>query len=121
MIILDTNVVIYFLQGVSEVVKWFDKQRKKEHFAISTMSVVELLGYTKATAQEIFLIERWLKTILVVDVDMAIAREAAYTRQQYGLTAIDSVVVATAIVLNGKLATRDKDCARVKEVKVLKV
>lgn len=48
MIVLDTNIVIYYLQGVEEVADWIEnKIAKGETLVISTLSVVELLSYKK--------------------------------------------------------------------------
>lgn len=121
MIVLDTNIVILFVQGDEEIVRWVNRQRKNsELFGISTMSVVELLGFPRISPEEIMRIEQWLKALYVVDVDTSIAREAAQLRREFRLSAIDAVIAATAVIMRATLATRDVQLKRIRDIEVVK-
>lgn len=120
MILLDTNIIIYYLKSGADVVKWLDKKREDEEtFAISTLSIVELLSFPNITSTELFLIERWLNTILVIDLDASIAREAARLRRLYKLNTADSIVAATAAILNSPLASRDGGFKKISDIELL--
>ncbi len=120
MIVLDTNVVILYINDDAKIVSWINRQRAKgESFSVSTITVVELLGFPKITIQEMLLIELWLKRVLVVDVDLSVAREAARIRRELKLTSSDSVIAATAVLLKSPVATRDISFKKVRDVNVL--
>lgn len=121
MIVLDTNIVIQYLQGKSEVTHWLDGLRNHgEHFAISATTVLELLAFPKINDSEIWAVEQWLPSVLIVDVDLPLAREAARLRRQFKLNAIDAIIAATAVLLNSSLATQDLGFKKVRNIKVVK-
>lgn len=120
MFVLDTNIIIYYLQGNSEVASFIDAKRAQgEQFTVSAMSVVELFSYPQITAEEIYMIERWLKTVLVVEADMVIAREAARLRRSYNTTTVDSLIAATALLFHADLITNDEAFYKIKDIKVI--
>ncbi|MFA4845043.1 MAG: PIN domain-containing protein [Patescibacteria group bacterium] len=121
MVVLDTNIVILYLEKETKITDWVDRcLAKNEQFAISSMTVVELLGYQEISIEEIFRIERWLHGVLVIDVDINIAREAARLRRGKQLTTTDAVIVATAAALNASLVTRDARLSKVRGIKVIR-
>ena len=119
MIVLDTNVIIDYGRGERRVVAWVDAQRKKNRFAISTITVTELLGYPNITTEEIFRLEVWLRAVVIASVDVSIARSAAQIRRDTNLTTTDSIIAATALLLNADLATQDKDLKRIKQIRII--
>ncbi|MBI4592333.1 type II toxin-antitoxin system VapC family toxin [Candidatus Uhrbacteria bacterium] len=120
MIVLDTNVVISYINDDAAIVSWINRQRAMgESFSVSTITVVELLGFPKITPQEILMIELWLKQVLVVDVDFSVAREAARVRREMKLTTSDSVIAATAVLLRSPVVTRDIAFKKIRDIKVL--
>ncbi|SRR3990167_1891723 len=122
MIILDTNIVIYYLQGDSFVSDWLENSiAKGETFGLSTLSVVELLGYKKLPQTEKFVIQQLLQTIMIIDVDIIIAHTAAELRQQYNLRTVDSVIAATAKVLSARLVSRDRSFRRISSIQLLMI
>ncbi len=120
MMLLDTNIVILYIKGDAAVTVWIDRQReRKQTFALSSLSVVELLGYPDILPQEAFLIERWLKTFLMIDLDLSVSREAAKIRRTYRMTTSDSIIAATARLLDIPLVTKDRDFKKIKSITVL--
>lgn len=108
MLVLDTNILIYYLKDDARIGRWLETMvLKGERFAASTITVTELLGFTKITDEQTFLIEQILRTLLLVDVDVAVAREAARLRRTYTLKTVDSIIAATALLLRAPLVTRD--------------
>ncbi len=120
MFILDTNILILYFQGDVAVQKWLDKQRARyESLAISTLSVVELLSYPKMSSQEKTFIELLIRQLIVIDVDMTIARTAATLRSETNLKTIDSVIAGTALAFHAALITRDRAFLKLKKLIVI--
>lgn len=120
MIVLDTNVVILFIKRDTLTVEWINSQRSKgQRFCVSTITVVELLGFRNISEEEIFLVESWLQYVLVLDVDGSIAREAARIRREMKLTTTDSVIAATAVLLKSPVATRDIAFKKIRDIEVI--
>lgn len=120
MIILDTNIVILYLQGENDICQWIDDCLSKgKKFAISSITVVELMSYPKISLAEIFQIEQWLHAVLVVNIDTSIAREAARLRRVKAITTTDAVIAATAILFKVSLATRDKRLSKMRDLNVV--
>ncbi|HLD20668.1 MAG TPA: PIN domain-containing protein [Patescibacteria group bacterium] len=121
MIVLDTNVVILYINDDATIVSWINRQRAMgESFSVSTITVVELLGFPKIIPQEVLMIELWLKRVLVVDVDLSVAREAARIRRELKLTMSDSVIAATAVLLKSPVATRDVVFKKIRDISVIR-
>ena len=120
MIVLDTNVVILFIKRDPVTVEWINRQRSKgQRFCVSTITVVELLGFRNISDEEIFQVESWLQYVLVLDVDGSIAREAARIRREMRLTTSDSVIAATAVLLKVPVATRDIAFKKIRDIEVI--
>ncbi|MEK7083705.1 MAG: PIN domain-containing protein, partial [Patescibacteria group bacterium] len=59
------------------------------------------------------------RTILIVDVDFSIAREAARIRREQKLKTIDSVIAATAVILHAPLVSRDMVFKHIRDIEVI--
>ena len=119
MILIDTNIIIYYLKGHEVISDWLEMQiAKGETLAISTLSVVELLGFKNITSTEQTAINRLLQTIIIVDVDIIIAHEAVRVRQQHNVGTVDAVIAATAKILAAELVTNDKNFRKVLGIRV---
>lgn len=119
MMVLDTNIIILYMNGEESIVEWINRHRSiGERFVISPISVVELLSFPRIKEEEIFRIEQWLQFVLLIDIDLSIAREAAQMRRECRLTTTDSIIAATAYLLHAPLITRDLKLKRVKQIQV---
>lgn len=121
MIVLDTNIVIGYIAGGDMVLgKWLETQTERgEQFALSAVSVVELLGFAKITELERSAIAFWMQRTRIIAVDHSLAIIASNLRRDLRLSTTDSIIAATAVVLDASLATRDKDLKRVRAIKVI--
>jgi predicted nucleic acid-binding protein len=90
-----------------------------EQFAISAMTVTELLSFPRITLEESFLIERWMRSLVIADVDVSIARYAAGLRREHRITTVDGVIAATTHILNAKLVTNDQKLLRLKKIETV--
>jgi predicted nucleic acid-binding protein len=120
---LDTNAIIYYLKNEP---KAFPVLRKifglEVPIFISTISLIELLGYPELNEFERSAIETLIQSLNIVPVDLTIARLAAKLRHLYSLKVPDSAIAATALFTGTTLVTRNiKDFKKIPNLKLLKI
>lgn len=121
--VLDTNALVYYLEGEGAVVQRLEEFRAAhETIAISAIVEVELLSYTRLTRAERKRIETFLTTLVSIPLDSSVARVAATFRSQYRLKLADAVIAATAFLRDAPLVTRNvRDFAKVQEIWVERI
>jgi len=98
-----------------------DEIRKNRERYISSIVVHEVYRLTlvkegrETAALRTHLLEKDFK---IVDVDKAIAESSAELRQKYGISMADSMIAATAQLLNATCLSDDPHLGLVKEIKV---
>ncbi|OGZ97901.1 MAG: hypothetical protein A3G49_01025 [Candidatus Sungbacteria bacterium RIFCSPLOWO2_12_FULL_41_11] len=108
MYVLDTNAIIYFLKGDTDVSVFFrDIFQKDVPIYISAVTEVELFSFQPLSQKEIENIEEVLKTLVTIPVDSRLARLAGFLRRQHRLKIPDSVIAATALLTGSTLITRN--------------
>ena len=100
--VLDTNTIIWLLKSET-IPEIFDSV---ELFA-SIISRIELLSKPDITPEDEREIQNFLSAITVVGIDSSIESKAIDLRRSRKLKLPDSIIAATAIVLNATLLTRD--------------
>lgn len=124
MIVLDTNVLIYYFQDKPKVVSQLNAWRKKRiKFLISSISEVEILAYPKITKVEINKIKRFLRAELEsIPLGSILAHKAAEFKRKYKTKIADSIIAAVAYKTKSTLATRNiKDFQKIKEINLVKI
>ena len=106
-VVLDTDILIDHLRGFTKAkifLALYDEQSISG--IISTLTVMELLS-GKSASEDIkrIKIEKLLSLFKTVDVTFSIAEKAGELRRKYSTNPIDSIIAATAISYNLKLAT----------------
>lgn len=122
MYLLDTNILIYFLQGNRHIIDVLN-DLCQDQFSISVISRLELLvGLDKDTKTKREL-ELTLDECKNIPVDTAIATAAAdlFHSLKSKLKFKDLVIAATAEKNGYTVITCDKDFKKLKDVKVLLV
>jgi tRNA(fMet)-specific endonuclease VapC len=115
MYLLDTDTVIYALNGVPSVVRAMD-ERRRDAKAISVITYGELVyGATKSArpVENLAKVRRFAELIAVVDVSRAIMETFGALKSKLGtagksLDDFDVVIAATALVLNYRLVTNNE-------------
>ncbi|HEY4526624.1 MAG TPA: PIN domain-containing protein [Candidatus Paceibacterota bacterium] len=106
---LDSNIIIDYLNGDKHVGSQIDSWRKSGRVLfISHISVIETLSLGTLSPAQIEHIKIFLDDFIVLSLDMHISLAAAKLRREHSLALADSIIVASAIVNNLPLATRDK-------------
>lgn len=105
-ILLDTNVIIYFVHGLAQGKPLFDAlQTERVNFGISVVSETELLAKLQLDPQEQIAIEECVDQLAKVEVNSYIARVAASYRRTHQVALADAFIAATAKYLDLPLWT----------------
>jgi len=100
--LFDTNILIDYLNGVSEAKTELARYERK---AISTITWMEVLVGT--TSDDESVIRSWLNAFEVVALDTAIANRAVEIRKQRRIRLPDAIVWASAQVHSYLLVSRN--------------
>lgn len=107
-LLVDTNIVLYALQGDMALARLIDGQ----DLYISFITRIELLSYPKIDAPSIELIENFLVQVPVVESNPVINADAILLRRSSGLEVPDAIIAASARFLGVRFMTADKDFKR---------
>ena len=115
MYLLDSNIIIDFLNGDKKIGDWMNKEKSTSGlflFAISTVVRIEVLSDKKLTEKQAIELEKFLDTFDSLSISDEIARLAATLRREKVLTLGDAIIAATAIIRKRTLVTRDRSFAK---------
>jgi predicted nucleic acid-binding protein len=103
--VLDTNILIDLLNGVTEA---NNEVGRYSHVAISRISWIEVLTGVRDDEDQ-NRVESLLAFFEMIELDEAVSRRAIDLRKQYRLKVPDAVVFASAKLRDSILVTRDLD------------
>lgn len=103
-IILDSNIVIYSVKPEYEHIR---KTLIDFDCIISKISIVEVLGYHLLTEQEKLKFETLINLFEHYDIDDKIIQKSTELRQAKKMSLGDAIILATAIIYNLPLMTRN--------------
>ena len=112
MILLDSNVILYFLAGKLAAAL------PTTGVAISCISQIELFSYPSLSPEEEKSLHTFFSSTEFVGVDQAVTTQAAAIRRLTKLKVPDSIVAATAITREYELWTHDKQFSTVPGLRV---
>src|SRR5690606_17757826 len=95
-ILLDTNVVLYFLNGDETLAGFFEDK----DLYVSVITEMELLSYKGISDEETTHVEGFLSECNIVNIDISVKAEAVRIRRKYGNKLPDSIIAATASVMD---------------------
>jgi len=108
--LLDSNIVLGIVKGYSEssaILQGIELYQ----CAYSSVTRMELLGYTGITAHEIKIITSLLNHLALIQIDSLIENRTIAIKQQHKIKLPDAIILATALVNRLKLLTLDKRLA----------
>lgn len=106
--VLDTNAVLYLLGG-----KIISTDIPDGEFFVSIITELELLSYPLLSNSEEQTVKKFLNEITVIELSKELKEESISLRKKYSLKLPDSIIAATALILNASLITRDKRLTKV--------
>ncbi len=110
LILLDTNIVLYFLGG-----RLVNPLPSGQYF-ISVITEIELFSYPSLTLEEETQIIDFLNKITIIGIDSNIKNLTIAFRKQYKLRLPDAIIAATAKSLNATLFTNDVRLVNLTEI-----
>ena len=113
LILADTNVIIYMLEGDETIARLFDDNE----IAISFITELELLTGKAYTLAQSKLINITINKCHVYNYDKFIKASCMSLRAKYSLKLPDSIIAATAHAYHLPLFTSDKSFAKLIEIK----
>ena len=113
--IIDTNILIYILQGNPKV-RYFTQE---EGLGVSCITQMEVLGKYQISTFEEQIIDRFLNRFYIFEIDAQIKQLAINIKQQKRMKLPDAIIAATAIKNKIVLVTADKDFEKVPNLELL--
>jgi len=113
--LLDTNAVLYILNGDEALAELLNGQK----LYISIISEMELLSYKNITAKERQQIKNFLTDFVIVNIDDEIRDQTIETKKNTNLKLPDSIIAATAMVLDMPFVTSDKQFRTITNLNLL--
>lgn len=106
--LIDTDILIDYLRGNENAVKFLDDKFESSFCYLSTITIAELyVGVRDGNERQI--IEQFIKEFLIVDIDYEIALNGGLLRRDWGKShgvgLSDALIAATAKKLKARLAT----------------
>lgn len=102
--IADSNIVIYGSQDGDVNVQTV---LARPDLAVSAITIVEVLGYSKLTDTEKAQLEIFFDTTPMIDITESIVFRATGLRQQRKMSVADAIIAVTALELQMPLAARN--------------
>lgn len=120
--LIDTNVLIAYLNGEEEVIRTLTEWKLSTSLLISSINRAEILSRPNLTADEIRFILSFLKSFVSISFTDTLADLAAELRRHYRLSLPDAAIAATAIYNGVPLVTRDvQDFQKIKQLSIVTI
>ncbi len=104
--LLDSNILIYSAQDSFSFLRQLVKDPTN---AASSISIIEVLGYSKLTQRDQEYFEAIFRILRIIDVDRDIVLKATELRQQRNISVPDAIVAATALLHSYELNSRNEE------------
>ncbi len=114
-IFLDTNIILYLLQGDQTLAKSLDRTK----FYISFITQLELLSFPGLTKKEINIITDLLAECVIIDINSEIKIITTDIRKKYRLKLPDCLIAATALFLDLPVISADSDFKRIEMLNLI--
>lgn len=108
-ILLDTNIVLYLLNGEETLIPLLDEK----NLFLSFITQLELLGNRHIKSGDILKIKQFISECTVIDITPAIKELVINIRQKYNMKLPDCIILATSLWLNMPLITADQDFKKI--------
>ena len=112
---VDTNILLYLLNGDKVVSELLDSKK----IFISFISEIELLSFKKLSSQEIKIIRQLLSDCTLIDINEEIKTKTIELKLNYNLKIPDAIIGATSSYLKIPLVTADKQFKQVENINLI--
>lgn len=109
--LLDTNVILYFLAGK------LSSPLPDNDYCISVITQLELLSFPSLDDDAEVKIEAFPDQIDIIGLTPEIIKETVQVRRKHKLKLPDSIIIATAKILNVVILTNDQQIVNIPNIK----
>ncbi len=102
--LVDTNIIIYYLNGEETAIDWLQSHQKK--LSISVITKIEVLSYPFQKEEEI-LIQQFLNQFELIHLSDEIIDSTIKLRRQRKIKTPDAIIAATALISKLSVCTRN--------------
>ena len=113
-LVLDTNIIIYLLNGDSVLTELLNDHR----LVISVITEIELLSYHGSEKEE-GIIRKFIEECQVIELAESIKDYTIFLRRTCKLKTPDAIVAATAYFMNMPLITADKGFNKLQGIEIV--
>lgn len=114
-ILVDTNILLYLLNGDDTIAAWLHRKR----VFVSFITELELLSFPGIRVRDELQIKSVLKACEIIPLTSSIRENFISLRRKYNLKLPDALIAATAVDLVLPFMTADKQFKRVTETEVI--
>lgn len=114
-LLVDTNILLYFLKGDLEVIEMISKK----DIVISFITELELLSFLKIHNGSEKIVKGLLKNCSIVELNPEIKDLTVEFRRKSKLKLPDSIIAATAFYCQLPLMTADKQFRKIEELDII--
>lgn len=114
-LLVDTNILLYYLDGNLEVKKLLEGN----NIYVSFITEIELLSYHKLDSSAETIIQQFLDNCIVFDLNQEIKDLTIEIRKSTNLKLPDSFIASTSYFLNIPLFTADKQFEKVNVIDLI--
>ncbi|MHB8337835.1 MAG: type II toxin-antitoxin system VapC family toxin [Ignavibacteriaceae bacterium] len=107
-ILLDTNIVLYLLNGDKTLIPLLENKQ----LFVSFITEIELLSYKGIKAKDQTILKEFLSECLIVDINQLIKENTVEIRKKYSLKLPDCIIIATSLYLNIPIISADKEFSK---------
>jgi len=107
-ILLDTNIVLYLLNGDKTLIPLLENKQ----LFVSFITEIELLSYKGIKVKEQAILKEFLSECLIVDINQLIKETTVEIRKKYSLKLPDCIIIATSLYLKIPIISADKEFSK---------
>lgn len=104
-VLIDSNIIIYLSKGVLEIEEITNHY---DELCISIITYMEVLGFQFSDQEELETTKNLLNHFKIIYINREIADNVISIRQKKAIKLPDAIILATAILLEGDLCTRNE-------------
>lgn len=109
--VVDTNILVFLLSGSENI-----KQYEGNHFGISIITEIELLGWYKITKEQKQVIKGLMRELTIFPLNEMIKEATIHLKQNQKIKTPDAIIAATSQWLRIPLLTADKDFKHIEDL-----
>lgn len=114
---IDTNIIIYALQGDKHIANLIDEER----LSMSFVTEIELLSWPKLSDLDDKVIRNFINACRIVEYSSGLKEKVIEVRKKYSLKMSDAFVAASSILDDSPLISADNAFSKVRELQFFRV